>query len=162
MTGVLRIIERFSALASGEVAEDTTRSWRGESMSDAVILMVDDEKTILDSLKGQLRTMFGARFGYETASDAAEAWEVIEELQDEGVSVVVVVSDWLMPGKRGDEFLADVRAQFPKIGRILLSGQADPEAIRRAWDVAKVSQVIQKPWSVEVLQRAIESALPSR
>lgn len=130
-------------------------------MTGAAIVMVDDEKTILDGLKGQLRAMFGPRFAYETAEDAGEAWEVIEELQDRGVSVVVVVSDWLMPGQRGDEFLAEVRARFPHTGRILLTGQANPEAIRRAWEEAKVCDVIHKPWSADQLRRAIESALPA-
>ena len=129
------------------------------TVSGAAILMVDDEKTILDSLKGQLRSIFGRRFSYETAEDAGEAWEVLEELHQAGVSVVVVVSDWLMPGQRGDEFLAGVRARFPRIGRILLTGQADPDALRRARDDAKVSRVIHKPWSPDVLQQAIEAAL---
>ena len=128
-------------------------------MSGAAILMVDDEKTILDSLKGQLRTLFGRRFSYETAEDATEAWEVLEELERAGVIVVVVVSDWLMPGKRGDEFLGEVRQRFPRIGRILLTGQADADAIRRAWEEAKVHEVVRKPWAPEELQRAIEAAL---
>ncbi|MCB9727884.1 MAG: response regulator [Deltaproteobacteria bacterium] len=128
-------------------------------MQNAAILMVDDEKTILDSLRGQLRNLFGRRFAYETAADATEAWEVLEELHDRGTRVVVVVSDWLMPGTRGDEFLASVRSRFPDIGRILLTGQADTDAIQRAWDVAQVSDVIHKPWSSDGLRRAIESAM---
>jgi CheY-like chemotaxis protein len=124
------------------------------------ILVVDDEKTILDSLREQLRSMFGRRFRYETAEDADEAWEVLGELDTAGVVVVVIVSDWLMPGKRGDAFLAEVRQRFPNIGRILLTGQADDDAIQRAWDDAAVSDVIRKPWSPETLRRAIEAALP--
>ncbi|GMV43815.1 MAG: hypothetical protein AMXMBFR64_55310 [Myxococcales bacterium] len=127
-------------------------------MTSAAILMVDDEKTILDSLKWQLRSLFGRRFSYEVAEGAQEAWEVIEELHRDGVEVVVVVSDWLMPGIRGDEFLAAVRARFPDIGRILLTGQADPEALRRARTDALVSDVIHKPWSADTLRRAIEAA----
>ncbi len=126
----------------------------------AAILAVDDEKTILDSLREQLRSFYGRRFRYETAEDAAEAWEVLAELDASGVVVVVIVSDWLMPGQRGDEFLAEVRVRFPNIGRILLTGQADDDAIRRAREEAKVSDVIRKPWSAETLRRAIENAMP--
>jgi response regulator RpfG family c-di-GMP phosphodiesterase len=43
---------------------------------------------------------------------------------------------------------------------VLLTGQADDDAIRRAWDNAKVSDVIRKPWSAETLRTAIEGALP--
>jgi DNA-binding NtrC family response regulator len=131
-------------------------------MTTTAIVMVDDEKTILDSLKGQLRAFYGRRFRYETAEDAAEAWEVIEELEASGISVVVVVSDWLMPGQRGDEFLAELRARFPRVGRILLTGQADPDALRRARDDAQVCEVIYKPWHVDALRAAIERALVQR
>lgn len=127
-------------------------------MTRSAILVVDDEKTILDSLRGQLRTLFGSRYLVETADDAEEAWEVLEDLERVGVDVVVVVSDWLMPGMRGDEFLAAVRVRFPRTGRVLLTGQADAEAIRRARDDARVFEVIRKPWSAEALQAAIAGA----
>lgn len=127
-------------------------------MHSAAILVVDDEKTILDSLKGQLRILFGARFTYETAADAAEAWEVLDTLHDDGIAIVVVVSDWLMPGQRGDEFLEHVRSRFPAIGRILLTGQADPAAIARVRQQAIVSDVLYKPWTEDGLRRAIETA----
>ena len=47
-------------------------------MTARVILTVDDDKTVLDSLKSQLKAMFGTRFQYEMAESAHEAWEVIE------------------------------------------------------------------------------------
>lgn len=125
------------------------------------ILMVDDEKTVLDGLKGQLRTMFGREYLYETAEDAAEAWEVLEELRARGVRVVVVVSDWLMPGKRGDEFLAEVRARYADIGLILLTGQADDEAVR-SLRLGNVCEVIRKPWSPDALRASIESTIKAQ
>ncbi len=127
-------------------------------MSDAVILLVDDDKTILDSLKQQLRNLFGKRFECETAEDVPEAWEVLDELEEDGVRVVLVVSDWLMPGIRGDEFLVQVRERHPHIARVMLTGQADASAIQRAIDEAGVMRVIHKPWSVEELQHVIEAA----
>jgi len=130
-------------------------------MSRPIILLVDDEKTILDSLRAELRTQFGRRFGYETAESAPEAWEVIEELVDRGVRVVVVVSDWLMPGMRGDEFLARVRASHPAILRIMLTGQADASAIQRAHDEAHVFEVMHKPWSADDLRSTIERGIAS-
>lgn len=129
-------------------------------MTTAAIVMVDDEKTILDGLKGQLRAMFGPRYSYETAEDAGEALEVLAELQAGGVTVVLVVSDWLMPGKRGDELLAEIRTHYPHVVRILLTGQADAAAIRRAWELARVHEVIRKPWSADHLRQVIEAALP--
>jgi len=131
-------------------------------MSRAAILLVDDERTILTSLKAQLKNLFGRRFSYETAESVPEAWEVLDELVEDGVSVVVIVSDWLMPEVRGDQFLTDVRSRYPGIVRIMLTGQADPEAIERAHTEAKVYRVLQKPWSPEELRGTIEGGLSAR
>lgn len=128
-------------------------------MTEAVILLVDDERTLLDSLKQQLRGLFGSRFAFETAEDVKEAWEVLDELvHGSNARVVLVVSDWLMPGIRGDEFLVQVRERHPQIARVMLTGQADAEAISRALNEADVMEVLQKPWSVEDLRRVIEAA----
>ena len=78
-------------------------------MSKAAFVLVDDEKTLLDSLKVELRWYFGKRFTYETAENVSEAWEVIDELQEHIFEVAAVVSDWLMPSVRGDDFLIEVR-----------------------------------------------------
>jgi CheY-like chemotaxis protein len=119
------------------------------------ILVVDDEETILHSLKAQLKGMFGRRFTYETAPSVGEAWEILDELADEDVTVVVIVSDWLMPGVRGDEFLANVRRRYPGIVRIMLTGQADSAAIERARTEAQVVRVLFKPWSADELRGTI-------
>ncbi len=128
-------------------------------MTDAAFLLVDDDKTVLDSLRGQLRRAFGDGYLYETAENVPEAWEVIDELHDDGLRTVVVVSDWLMPGVRGDQFLLEVRQRFPGVVRILLTGQADAEAIERAINDAQVSKVFHKPWDIDQLTSTIRQEL---
>ncbi len=129
-------------------------------MSNVAILCVDDEKVILDSLKRQLRRQFGSEFLYEVAESAEEAWEVIHELVEDGVDIVVIVSDWLMPGIKGDEFLIQVHEQHPDIVKIMLTGQADTLAIDRARSEAKLHTCLFKPWSEHELFDAITSGLP--
>ncbi|NJP04255.1 MAG: response regulator [Chloroflexaceae bacterium] len=128
-------------------------------MSEAAILCVDDEKVILDSLKRQLRRRFGSKYVYEVAESADEAWEVMEELVDDGVQVVVIVSDWLMPGMKGDEFLIRVHEHFPGIVKILLTGQASADAVERAHQQANLHRYLQKPWNEEELVDAIATGL---
>jgi CheY-like chemotaxis protein len=128
-------------------------------VTDTVILLVDDEKTVLDSLSAQLERHFAGQLECEAAESAAEAWEVIDELLDDGVKVVVVVSDWLMPGQRGDEFLAQLRGRHPGIGRILLTGQAEPSALEKARSEAQVHRILFKPWRPEDLLAAIEESM---
>lgn len=128
-------------------------------MSDAAILCVDDEDTILKALKEQLKRCFGNRYLYEVAQSAEEAWQVIDELQDEQISILIIVSDWLMPGLKGDEFLAQVHQRFPNIVTVMLTGQADEAAIERAKQQANLYACLYKPWTEEDLQNIITTAL---
>jgi len=48
-------------------------------MNKPVILCVDDERIVLESLRTQLRQAFGDAYLYEGAEDAEEALEVINE-----------------------------------------------------------------------------------
>lgn len=128
-------------------------------MLNSAILCVDDEAVILDSLKEQLKRRFGDRYIYEVAESAQEAWEVIEELQMDEVNIIVIVSDWLMPGIKGDEFLAQIHQKFPNVVTIMLTGQADEEAIDRARQQANLYACLHKPWTEEDLARTISAAL---
>lgn len=47
------------------------------------VLLVDDEKSVLDSLKRPLRDCYGHGVTFETAEGVSEACEVLEELRDE-------------------------------------------------------------------------------
>ncbi len=128
-------------------------------MPKPVILCVDDEKIILETLKRQLKEEFGKTYSYEFADNADEAMELIEELEEENVKIIVIVSDWLMPGKKGDEFLIDVHNSHPKIVKMMLTGQADGEAVERAKKQANLHCCLHKPWSHAELVEAIKSGL---
>ena len=128
-------------------------------MGKRYIMCVDDEAMILTSLKGQLKRNFGKLFSYEFAESPNEAWDLIEELNEEDIDILLIVSDWLMPGMRGDEFLIKVHNKFPGIVKIMLTGQADPEAIKRAEDQADLYKCLNKPWSEEELISAIQEGL---
>jgi CheY-like chemotaxis protein len=128
-------------------------------MTNSAILCVDDEEIVLATIKEQLRRRFGSRFHYETAHSADEAWGAIDDLADEGLELLVIVSDWLMPGMRGDEFLVQVHRRFPKVATVLLTGQADEQAIERARREASLAACLHKPWSEDELAGVVERAL---
>ena len=127
--------------------------------ADTAILCVDDETGILVNLKEQLKRCFGNHYIYEVAQSAEEGWGVIDELMSEDIKLLVIVSDWLMPGVKGDEFLAQVHQKFPEIVMVMLTGQADEKAIERARRDANLYACIQKPWAEEELKQVISSAL---
>ena len=128
-------------------------------MPKAAILCVDDEKAILDSLKTQLKEEFGNTYLYELADDADDALELIDELTEEKIKIILIICDWLMPGMKGDEFLIRVHQRFPTIIKIMLTGQADQQAIRRAQEQANLYGCLSKPWSEKELVETIKSGL---
>jgi CheY-like chemotaxis protein len=123
------------------------------------ILCVDDERIVLISLRDQISKHFGDLYRYEVAESADEAWEVIEELCAEAINILVIVSDWLMPGMRGDEFLIQVHKRFPSIVTVLLTGHADESAISQARQYANLHAYIAKPWTEEHLISIIQSGI---
>ncbi len=124
-----------------------------------VILCVDDEKIILKSLKAQIKRHFNKNYTYECAEDAIEALEIIEELNKEGAQIMMIVSDWLMPQMKGDEFLIQVHQKFPDITKVMLTGQASEDAIERARCKANLHHCLHKPWSEQELIEILESGL---
>jgi CheY-like chemotaxis protein len=128
-------------------------------MSKPVILCVDDEAIVLNSLKIQLKKEFNDNYFYELAESADEAMEILEELQADKADIVVIVSDWLMPGLKGDEFLIWVHKNYPNVIKIMLTGQADESAIERAKEQASLHACLHKPWNGEELIKTIRSGL---
>lgn len=125
------------------------------------ILCVDDEKIVLDSLKTQLRTLFGDNFNYEIAQNGNEALDVVEELQEDNLDVIIVITDYVMPGMYGDEFLIKLHQKHPKIRKIMLTGQADDNAIKRAREKANLLFCIRKPWTQDELAKIIHAGMKS-
>jgi CheY-like chemotaxis protein len=111
----------------------------------------------LDSLNAQLTRNFGNTYNYEFAESAEEALEVIEDLSQSDSDVVfVIISDWLMPGMKGDELLEKALQRVGDVKTILLTGHVELSLLS---DIEKRAngqiQTIYKPWSEEKLIRLI-------
>lgn len=126
-------------------------------MNKPYILCVDDDKSILISLKAQLNHYLGDQFQFEFAECAEEAWEVIDELLASGETIAVIISDWIMPRIKGDEFLIGVHEKHPEIVKLMLTGHAEEDAIKRATKDANLAACLNKPWDIEVLIETIHS-----
>ena len=123
------------------------------------ILCVDDEAVILLAMRQELRRRFGERYAIEMAMNTEAAKATIDKLEAEGWTIALVICDWFMPGVRGDAFLAEMRVLRPAMKSILMTGQADDEAIKRAKEEAGISACVKKPWRPDDLARAIEECL---
>ena len=125
------------------------------------IICVDDELIILDSILEQLSRTFGSLYTIEGAQNAQEAFEIIDEFIEEGIDLVLIISDWLMPGMKGDEFLIKVHEKLPKCRKILLTGLAPVEAVENVKKNAELLAYIEKPWLEEELIASIKKAIES-
>lgn len=128
-------------------------------MSKCVILCVDDEQMVLKSLESQLIREFGAKYHVELAEGGAEALDLLDELSAGEYKALVIISDWLMPEMKGDEFLIKAHQKFPHVLKLMLTGQADPEAVERSVHQASLYKLIHKPWDASDLIEAIRGGL---
>ncbi|MFC1591048.1 diguanylate cyclase [Thermodesulfobacteriota bacterium] len=127
-------------------------------MSKPTILIVDDEQIILKSIKEQLFEGFGERYYIETAEDGHDALDLFDELKEEQSELVVVISDHIMPGVKGDELLKQFHERSPETIKIMLTGQADTEAVGNAVNYACLYRYISKPWEKEDLILTVSEA----
>jgi DNA-binding NtrC family response regulator len=128
-------------------------------MKKNIILCVDDEKIILDSIKSELKGHYGNSYCYETAESADEALEIIDELMTGHEVNLVIITDWLMPVIKGDEFLERVHKKYPLTLKIMLTGQTNPETIAKSEKESNLYKCIKKPWIKSELISTIESGL---
>ena len=128
-------------------------------MNQLAILCVDDEQIVLRSLQNQLQLFFGKDYDIAVASSGTEALAAIAELQENNVEVAVVISDQMMPGMNGDELLIKVHDCYPKTIAVLLTGQADTQAIVNAVNHANLYRYIAKPWDATDLILTISEAV---
>lgn len=128
-------------------------------MKKPVIICVDDEQTILDSLEIDLLKAFEDKYLIETAQSGEEALELLSELLAEQYEVPLVISDQIMPNMKGDELLRSVHAISPNTLKIMLTGQADLEAVVNAINYAKLYRYIPKPWQCDDLKLTATEAI---
>jgi len=128
-------------------------------MKKQIILCVDDEQSILESLKIELIQLLDGSYLIETAEDGAEALEIIEELLEDNYEIPLVISDYIMPNMKGDELLTYVHQYTPKTLSIMLTGQADTQAIGNAINNGGLYRYIAKPWESIDFAMAIKGAL---
>jgi diguanylate cyclase (GGDEF)-like protein/PAS domain S-box-containing protein len=113
------------------------------------ILVVDDEPEVLASVRRQLRREFKVL----TADNAEQALELLREHP-----VQVIVSDQRMPDVSGVELLAQVRTNYPKTMRIMLTGYADLKAVIGAVNSGQIFRYITKPWEPDEIRTIVRDA----
>jgi len=118
------------------------------------ILFVDDETTLLQSLRRAVRSM-RKEWDCEFASSGKEA---LRTLSDKPFDIVV--SDMRMPEMNGAQLLRKVKKQNPNTMRFVLSGQTEDKAFMQS--VGAMHQFLSKPCDFNFLKEAINRGLSLR
>jgi len=115
------------------------------------ILLVDDERNLLDTLRRSL----SRRYDLVTAEGPEEG---LAALQSED-AFAVVVSDLAMPGMDGVKFLARAKDISPLSVRMILTGHGDLEAAIAAVNEGSIFRFLTKPCPVELFIHALDAGL---
>lgn len=115
------------------------------------ILMVDDDRNLLDSFRRQFRK----RLDLEIAASGADG---VQAVRDAG-PFAVVISDMQMPNMNGIEFLSQVRAISPNTVRIMLTGNANLDVAIGAVNDGNIFRFLNKPVETEQLFQVIADGI---
>ena len=121
------------------------------------ILSVDDERIILESLKFQLTKHIQNEFLLEFAESGIEALEIVDELINDDIELLLIISDYLIPKMDGEELIKIVKNKYSKINVVMLTGQANSTVINELLNSGLLNEVILKPWSEEELIKIIKT-----
>jgi diguanylate cyclase (GGDEF)-like protein len=123
------------------------------------IVCVDDDRTVLLSLRDQLYWILGESYDIELAESGAEALALFNDLAQEQIEVALILCDQTMPKMDGVELLRQLHEQYPKTLKILLTGLASLDAIVQAVNHANLYRYMSKPWDETDLGLTVKEAL---
>lgn len=115
------------------------------------LLILDDEINILHTLKRVLRK---EPYRLITASRCDEALSIIESAPP-----TVILSDYLMPGMNGLQFMSEAKKKAPDALLLIFSGYADMDALVKAIQERGIYHFIPKPWEDDFLKLEIRRAM---
>lgn len=121
------------------------------------ILVVDDEKMITTTLSALIRMVL--KYSVTAFNDpilALKSQEIMEH------SVDMIISDFMMPGMDGLEFLKNAREKNPDVITILLTGYADKENAIKSINEIGLYYYLEKPWDNNALIKIIQNGLEKK
>ena len=114
-------------------------------MPKPVLLAIDDDVSVLETVVQDLRRKYGQHYRILRAASGQAALDISRQLKERGDVVALYLSDQRMPGMTGVELLEQVISIYPDAKRVLLTAYADTEAAIRAINSARIHYYLNKP-----------------
>jgi two-component system phosphate regulon response regulator PhoB len=119
-------------------------------MSNAVILVIEDDEGIQDMLSFSLEP---DGFKVHSACTAKQGWEIIENKQ-----IDLVLLDWMLPDRSGIDLLHRIRKYYSQLPMIMITARGEEEDRLLGLEVG-ADDYITKPFSVRELKSRIHAVL---
>lgn len=121
------------------------------------ILIVDDEKMITTTLSTLIKMVLKHSVTvYNDPIEALNSKDLLEKKVD------LIISDFMMPGMNGIEFLGNVRKVNSDVVTILLTGYADKQNAIRSINEVGLYYYLEKPWDNTELIRIIQNGIEKK
>jgi putative nucleotidyltransferase with HDIG domain len=131
-------------------------------MSRTVVLIIDNSSATRRLHKERIEISCPQEIEVLSAGSAEEALGTLYALRDQGRSIGLVIVSQSLPGIPGNRLLEIVNAQFPMVGKILLSDHPALEEAIYAFNNAGVDRYIPLPWGEEDITFTITTMLRQR
>ena len=116
------------------------------SQSQPVIMVVDDDASVLAAIRRDLRSRYREEYRVLAAGSGEEALDSVKELKSRGDALAMMISDQRMPSMLGVDLLSRVRDIYPVARRVLLTAYSDVKAAVRGINEAHLDHYLEKPW----------------
>ena len=123
------------------------------------MILVDDEAIILSVLSLHVKSFLPEGIELLTANSGESALEKLTPLLKEGGELLCVISDYMMSPMRGSELLGHLEVLAPSSKKIMLTGQADLQAVSEVLNKARLFRYIEKPWEPKDLELTVLEAI---
>ncbi len=115
-------------------------------MPKPVILTLDDDASVLNTIERDLRTHYGQEYRIVPLDSGQTALDYLKSMQQRNETVALFVVDQRMPEMSGVQFLEHAIRAYPQAKRVLLTAYADTQAAIASINEVGLNYYLMKPW----------------
>ena len=128
-------------------------------MQKNVVIVVDDDLTILELLRYQITDAVGVDCDVELATSGGEVDDLLSSLSEQNRTVKVLVTDYFLDDCTGMDIIERVRKNYPSCATVLLTGQHQRDIEKVANAPSSPDRYFSKPWNSFELKAHLNNLL---